>query len=68
MIAITNKLFQPLTFQREGMPEGLHLGPRERQLLPVAEISEEMRRAERRGYITLHPLTMSATTDLSEGS
>lgn len=67
MIAITNKLFQPLTFQREGVAEGLHLGPRERQLLPDAEVSEEMRRAEYRGYITLYPLT-APTTDVSEGS
>ncbi|MHB9131140.1 MAG: hypothetical protein ACYDBB_08630 [Armatimonadota bacterium] len=56
MIELTNKLFQPLTFQRFGSLDGVHVGPRGRITLADEHVSEEMRRAERRGVITLRPV------------
>ena len=54
MIGITNTLFQPLTLQTTtGI--GVHLAPRGRATIVDAEVSEEMRRAARRGFIRLQP-------------
>jgi hypothetical protein len=54
MIEITNTLFQPLTLQATS-GTGIHLAPRGRVTLADAEVSEEMRRAARRGFIRLQP-------------
>ncbi len=54
MIEITNTLFQPLTLQATS-GTGIHLAPRGRATLVDAEVSEEMRRAARRGFIRLQP-------------
>ena len=54
MIEITNTLFQPLTLQATS-GTGIHLAPRGRVILADAEVSEEMRRAARRGFIHLQP-------------
>jgi len=54
MIEITNTLFQPLTLQTTtGI--GVHLAPRGRATVSDTEVSEEMRRAARRGFIRLQP-------------
>jgi len=58
MIEITNTLFQPLTLQTT-TGVGVHLAPRGRATLNDAEISEEMRRAARRGFIRLQPAPIS---------
>ena len=54
MIEITNTLFQPLTLQATS-GTGIHLAPRGRVTIADAEVSEEMRRAARRGFIRLQP-------------
>lgn len=56
MIEIRNLLFQPLTFQLAGEERGLHLSSRQRKLIEDAQVSEEMRTAERGGFIVLTPL------------
>ena len=55
MIEVCNKLFQPLTLQTK-QGTGLHLSPRASARLPEAEVSDEMRRAAGRGFITLRPV------------
>jgi len=54
MIEITNTLFQPLTLQTT-TGVGVHLAPRGRTSIAEVEVSEEMRRAARRGFIRLQP-------------
>ena len=54
IIELTNTLFQPLTLQTT-TGVGVHLAPRGRATLNDAEVSEEMRRAARRGFIRLQP-------------
>jgi hypothetical protein len=54
MIEITNTLFQPLTLQATS-GTGIHLAPRGRATVADTEVSEEMRRAARRGFIRLQP-------------
>ena len=56
MIEITNTLFQPLTLQTTS-GAGLHLPPRGRLQISEADVSEEMRRAARRGFIRLQQAT-----------
>jgi len=52
MITITNKLFQPLSYQlADGT--GLHLPPRGQAAIPDRQVSAELRRAAQRGLITL---------------
>ena len=56
MIDITNKLFQPLTYQLvDG--SGLHLPLRGHAVIPERQISDELRRAVRRGLISLQTQT-----------
>ena len=55
MIEVKNLLFQPLTLRREAGAGGLHLGPREKAAVPPKQVSEEMRRAERRGLVAMPP-------------
>jgi len=52
-------MFQPLTFQLAGSIESLHLGPREREIIPDEQVSVEMRRAEEGGFVTLSEVTAS---------
>jgi hypothetical protein len=56
MIEITNTLFQPLTLQATS-GAGVHLPPRGRLQIPETDVSEEMRRAARRGFIRLQQAT-----------
>ena len=58
MIEITNTLFQPLTLQTT-TGVGVHLAPRGRASITEADVSEEMRRAARRGFIRLQPAPMT---------
>lgn len=52
MIEITNKLFQPLSYQlADG--SGLHLLPRGRATIADRLVSAELRRAAQRGIIAL---------------
>lgn len=53
MIEIRNSLFQPLTFQLAGEKRGLHLGPRQRKTIDDAQVSDEMRTAEKGEFIVL---------------
>jgi hypothetical protein len=69
MIEITNTLFQPLTLQTTtGI--GVHLAPRGRATINDAEVSEEMRRAARRGFIRLQsaPVTDPVVAAPQEGT
>lgn len=61
MIDLKNQLFQPLTLHRRD-GTGLHLGPRERISLPEDAVSEEMRRAEARGIVSLTPAAEATTS------
>lgn len=56
MIEVTNTLFQPLTLQTTS-GVGMHLSPRGRLQISESDISEEMRRAARRGFIRLQQAT-----------
>ena len=60
MIDLKNQLFQPLTLHRRD-GTGLHLGPRERISLPEDAISEEIRRAEAVGIVSLTPTAETTT-------
>jgi len=52
MIEITNKLFQPLSYQlADGT--GLHLPPRGQAVIPDRQVSAELRRAAQRGIVML---------------
>lgn len=56
MIDITNKLFQPLTYQlADGT--GLHLPPRGCATVSDRQVSAELRRAAQRGLIALESPT-----------
>lgn len=75
MIEIRNLLFQPLTFQLAGEERGLHLSSRQRKLIEDAQVSEEMRTAQRGGFVVLTPLeqpdqpeAQPAATETSDGS
>lgn len=59
MTEIKNLLFQPVTLHRAG-GAGLHLGPRERAAMPEEALSEDIRRAERRGVVSLAPVQATA--------
>ena len=53
-IEIKNLLFQPLCLHLAGDgSKSLHLNPREKRLIQPEEVSEEIRRAEKRGSIAL---------------
>lgn len=53
-IEIKNLLFQPLCLHLAGDgSKSLHLNPREKRLIQADEVSEEIRRAEKRGSIAL---------------
>jgi len=65
MHEIKNLLFQPLTLHRlDGT--GVHLGPRERQILPDTAISPEMRQAARRGQVSLRPVHDTTAEPVSD--
>ncbi len=52
MTRVKNRLYQPLTF---ALADGrsLHLQPRQVTHLPEVDISDQMRQAEKRGFIHL---------------
>ncbi len=53
MIEIRNLMFQPLTLHLAGEEGGIHLGPRERVTIPEDQVSDEMRVAASRGFVSL---------------
>ena len=61
MIEIKNLLFQPLTFHLAGGGRGLHLNPRERRTLGEDDISAEIDIAAKRGFVSLTPVTQTAS-------
>lgn len=61
MIEIKNLLFQPLTFHLAGGGRGLHLNPRERKTLGEDDISAEIDAAAKRGFVSLTPVTLTAS-------
>ncbi len=63
MIEIRNLMFQPLTLHLAGEEGGLHLGPRERATIPEEQLSEEIRVAETRGYVSLSEVVESTQSD-----
>jgi hypothetical protein len=69
MIQIKNKLFQPLVYHLAG-GRTLHLGPRGRAEIAGKDVSEELRRAERRGLVALSeklkPGTKSSASAVSD--
>ena len=53
-IEIKNLLFQPLCLHLAGDgSKSLHLNPREKRVIQTEEVSDEIRRAEKRGSIAL---------------
>ena len=65
MIEIKNLLFQPLSLHRRD-GTGIHLGPRRRATIEDEAVSEEMRRAEARGVVSLAPLAEAGSPDSPE--
>jgi len=55
-VEVKNLLFQPLTLARNEGGPGVHLGARERLTLADKDISSEMRRAARQGFISITPV------------
>ena len=53
MIEVRNLMFQPLTFHLSGDMGGIHLNSRERKLISSDQVSDEMRAAASRGFISL---------------
>ena len=61
MITITNKLFQPLSYQlADGT--GLHLAPRGQTTIPDRQLSADLRQAAQRGVIALLTPASGETT------
>lgn len=59
MIEMRNLMFQPLSFHLAGEEGGIHLGSRERRIIPEEQLSEEIRVAEARGYVSLSEVAES---------
>lgn len=53
MIEIRNLRFQPLTFQLSGEERGIHLGSRQTKTIENEALSEEIKAAGARGFVTL---------------
>ena len=63
MIEIRNLMFQPLAFHLAGEEGGIHLGSRERRTIPEDQLSDEIRVAAARGFVSLSEVTESTQTD-----
>ncbi len=53
MIEIRNLMFQPLTLHMAGEEGGVHLGSRERKTIADDQLSDEIRTAADRGFLSL---------------
>jgi hypothetical protein len=53
VIEIRNLMFQPLALHLAGEEGGIHLGSRERMTIPEDQVSDEMRVAASRGFVSL---------------
>ncbi|MHB9037899.1 MAG: hypothetical protein ACYC64_14675 [Armatimonadota bacterium] len=53
MIEIRNLTFQPLTFHLAGDAGGIHLGSRELKTIALDQLSDEIRTAALRGYVSI---------------
>jgi len=63
VIEIRNLMFQPLSFHLAGEEGGIHLGSRERRTIPEEQLSEEIRVAEARGYVSLSEVVQNTQPD-----
>jgi len=63
LIEIRNLLFQPLTFHLSGGAGGIHLGSRERRTVRSDELSDEIRTAAARGFISIADVPESTQPD-----
>lgn len=59
MIEIRNLMFQPLTFHLACDAGGIHLGSRERRTIDDGELSDEIRAAALRGFVSLSEIVES---------
>ncbi len=63
MIEIRNLMFQPLTLHMTGEEGGVHLGSRERKTIADAQLSDEIRSAADRGFVTVADVPESTQPD-----
>jgi hypothetical protein len=63
VIEIRNLMFQPLSLHLAGEEGGIHLGSRERKTIAEGQLSDEIRVAAARGYVSLSEISESAETD-----
>lgn len=63
MIEIRNLMFQPLTFHLIGDERSIHLNARERRLVSPDEVSDELRAAASRGFVSLTEVSGSTQPD-----
>ena len=63
MIEIRNLMFQPLAFHMVGDEGSIHLGSRERMIIPEEHISDEIRTAVARGFVSLADVSGSTQPD-----
>jgi len=62
MIEIRNLKFQPLTLSLANSKRTTHLAPRGKAEVEAKDVSEEIRNAARRGFVTLRDLNPSRQT------
>ena len=53
LIEIRNLMFQPLTLHLSGDAGGVHLGSRERRTIHEDQLSDEIRTAAARGFVSI---------------
>lgn len=63
MIEIRNLMFQPLSLHLAGEEGGIHLGSRERKTISEGQLSDEIRVAAARGYVSLSEISQNVETD-----
>ena len=63
MIEIRNLMFQPLSLHLAGEEGGIHLGSRERKTISEDQLSDEIRVAAARGYVSLSEISQNAEAD-----
>ncbi len=63
LIEIRNLLFQPLAFHLSGDGGGLHLGSRERRIISKGQLSDEIRTAAARGFVSISDVPESTQPD-----
>jgi len=63
LIELKNISFQMLTFHLAGDAGSIHLGSRERRILDEKQVSDEMRKAASRGFISITSVAENAQPD-----